>query len=152
MKQNLLKNKKERVCCFGAYIKENLYFTLNPKGKTKVNKIWCVVLSVLAGCINGLFGGGAGLVIVLLLQKVFKLPEKQSHASAIFIVLPLCIVSIFLYVFTGRFDFNNSYLIVVGFVLGGLIGATALAKIKTKVLNIVFALIVLFCAIRLLFN
>lgn len=114
------------------------------------NYFWCFVLSLLAGIVNGLFGGGSGLLIVLLLNKVFNLDIKTSHASAIFIVLPLCIISIFLYIFTGHFDFNNGYWTVIGVVIGGYIGAKIIKKMSTKHIKLLFSLVVLVCAIKLM--
>ena len=83
-------------------------------------------------------------------QKVFGLNVKQSHASAVFIILPLCILSVIFYIFTGSFNFNNAYFVVLGVTLGGIIGAPLLAKLNVKIVRLLFACIVIFCAFKLI--
>lgn len=54
-----------------------------------------------AGLINGFFGAGGGMVLVPLLIHLGKLPDKEAFASSIAIILPLCLVSLFVYGASG---------------------------------------------------
>lgn len=155
---NIVKNKQtEKLKKLNINVNtsyEVLAFKAKPpaiiKKENRYNKPLSLVLSFFAGVINGLFGGGAGMLIVVMLNKVFKLSEKQSHASAVFIVLPLCVVSIILYIFTGNFDINNGYFVILGAVLGGYLGAKLLQKLNVFAIKFLFAFAVLYCAIKLL--
>lgn len=148
-------NKKEinencvnncEVLCYNASV------PIIIKEPKKTNKIYAFGLSFLSGVINGFFGGGAGMLIVVLLQKCFKLSTKCSHATAVFVVLPLCVISLLLYVFSGIFNFNNAYFVVLGVVLGGVIGALLLKKLKSFIIGIIFAVIVIACAVKMLID
>ena len=54
------------------------------------------IAAVAAGCVNGLFGGGGGMLIVPLLSS-FRLSAKKAHATAVAVVLPLCLISAVIY-------------------------------------------------------
>ena len=135
--------KKYEVLCYKASVPQCIKQSKN-KNTTKA-----VLLSFLAGLINGFFGGGAGLIIVVLLQKVFNLNQKQSHATALLVVLPLCVISLLLYIFTGSFDFNNSYFVVLGVIIGGVLGAVLLKKLKSSMVSIAFSCVVIVCAVKI---
>ena len=54
---------------------------------------------------SGFFGGGGGMLCVPLLQ--FRgLDVKRAHATALIVILPLCIVSAAIYIANGYFDAN----------------------------------------------
>ena len=59
------------------------------KNKSLKLKTIYIVSGFKIGFLNGVFGGGGGMIAVPLLQNVLKLDTKTSHASAIFIILPL---------------------------------------------------------------
>ena len=50
------------------------------------------------GAANSLFGGGGGMLAVPLL-RAGGLPERKAHATAILVILPICLSSLFLYFF-----------------------------------------------------
>ena len=52
--------------------------------------------AALVGFICGFFGGGGGLVCVPVLERVYKLPTKQAHATAIMVIFPLSVISSFI--------------------------------------------------------
>ena len=83
----------------------------------------------LTGCINGFFGGGGGMVCVPVLTGALKLSQKQAHATAIFFILPLSIVSGIFYAAVGSFP-AFGWWVVLGVALGGAVGACLLSKIS----------------------
>ena len=56
-----------------------------------------VILGLIIGFINGFFGGGGGMVVVPLLTKHYKLEQKEAQATAIAVMLPICIASAIIY-------------------------------------------------------
>ena len=101
------------------------------------------------GFLNGFFGGGGGMVAVPMLQNVLKFDVKKSHATAIFIILPLCITSAITYAIAGSFDFSNGWIVSLGVVGGGVIGALILKKINSKIIEFIFAVLMIVAGCKL---
>lgn len=104
-----------------------------------------------AGMLNGLFGSGGGIVAVPLFKKS-GLPQKESQATALFMMFCLSALSAFLYFEKGHLDFGESF----GFIPGGIIGAFAASlffrKISSALLGKIFGGFVLFSAGRMLWG
>lgn len=124
-------------------------------GKTKTNKlkiVYCIVGGILVGFINGFFGGGGGMIVVPLLIFLLGLEEKEAHATAIFVILPLSIASSIIYITKNSLDYINLLTCGLGVVLGGLIGALLLNKMNNKVLRIIFSGVMIIAGIKMMFS
>ena len=116
---------------------------------TKIKKFF---IGSLVGFINGFFASGGGIVAVLSLKKFMKLEEKKAHATAIAIILPLSLASIVVYTHGGFGDF--SYIVkasIVG-VIGALIGAKLLNKLRKEYISLGFGIIMVIAGIRMFFK
>lgn len=121
------------------------------QNQCKNTSIWIKLLTGgIIGFINGFWGGGGGMVCVPLLQNIIKLPEKKSHATTLLIMLPLSISSLAVYLFSGNLPLIKSIEIGIGFVIGGVIGASILKKISNKWLGYVFSLIIIAGGLKML--
>lgn len=103
------------------------------------------------GIANGLFGGGGGMVAVPLLTKMCNYHEKQAHATAIFIIAPICGVTAIVYIICGYARLNIIIPTAIGSTIGGLIGALLLNKFPKAIINYIFISIMLIAGIRMLF-
>ena len=113
---------------------------------------WQRVLSGGAvGAANGLFGGGGGMLAVPLLKK-FGYAEKAAHATAILVILPVCVFSVVLYFIQGFYDFAVLIPTAFGVTAGGLLGAYFLDKLPIKIVHFVFCFLQLFAGAYLLFS
>ena len=117
-----------------------------PK-KSKVVKGVSVLLGVLIGFVNGLFGAGGGMLVV----PVLGLNTKRAHATAILIILPLCAVSGVVYLTRGIGGGGMFLPTVGGVVLGGIVGAFALKKCSGVALQFVFYGIMLLAGLKMIF-
>ena len=104
----------------------------------KNGRITQITSGVLVGIANGLFGGGGGMLAVPLLQRT-GLKEKQAHATAILVILPVSLLSFILYAIRGYCDFSVLIPTAIGVIFGGFLGAQWLKKLPTKTVNILFA-------------
>ena len=104
----------------------------------KVKKIYIVLFGALIGVINGFFGGGGGMVVVPLLTKMFGLEQKKAQATALFIILPISLVSSIVYLCYHSINFAEGWPVIVGIIAGGVIGATMLNKMNNKVVKGIF--------------
>lgn len=102
--------------------------------------------------VNGFFGGGGGMVCVPMLEKVLKIDNKKSHATALAVMLPIGISSALVYIFRVSMDWTMFAFVVVGFITGGIIGASLLKKLKGNIIRIIFIFVVLAAGVRILLS
>ncbi len=118
---------------------------------TKVLKL--VGIGFVTGIINGLFGSGGGTLIVPALVFILGIEDYKAHATAISIILPLSIISTFIYLKKDIIQYQIATMIAIGGgVLGSLIGAKFLNKIPTSVLRKIFGTIIIITALRMIFK
>ena len=101
------------------------------------------------GAINGLFGGGGGMIGVPVLSDVLGYERKQAHATAILIITPVCAVSAISYFVNGFIDWSVIIPATIGNVAGGLLGAKLLGKLPKLWVDIVFITLMLVAGIRM---
>ena len=104
----------------------------------KVKNLHIILFGALIGVINGFFGGGGGMVVVPLLTKLFKLPQKKAQATALFVILPISLVSAIIYLCYNSVNFSKGWPVILGIIGGGVIGATLLNKLNNKIVRIIF--------------
>lgn len=108
-------------------------------------------VGALGGFLNGFFGGGGGMVIVPMLIKLLKYERKAAHASCIAVILPVALTSGLIYAFSGEVDFVVLPAVAAGVLIGGVIGAVLLKKIKSKWLGYIFCGIMALAGIKMIF-
>lgn len=118
--------------------------------KTK-ELFFAAIAGAITGFINGIFGGGGGMIAVPALTAVFCLSVHKAHATAIFVILPLSIVSAALYAKFGAFDKDIILPVTIGVFFGGILGAKLLPQLSGKAVSIIFCLFMLFAGIRMAF-
>ena len=98
------------------------------------------VCGVAVGAANSLFGGGGGMIAVPLLQKT-GMSEKEAHATAILVILPVSLLSFALYALQGFYKPSVLIPTSLGVTAGGFLGAKLLGKMPAKTVNLVFAVL-----------
>lgn len=121
------------------------------KQKNSKKALYSCLTGVVVGAINGLFGGGGGMVLVPMLEQLLKVPPKNSHATALLIILPVSLVSGAFYALFGSFNITIGLPVLIGTTLGGLLGALALKKISSDLIIIIFNIVMIFAGVKLLF-
>ena len=104
---------------------------------------------VLVGFISGFFGGGGGMLCVPLLQLA-GLSVKRAHATALLVILPICIVSAAIYIHSGYFDWTAVLCACIGVTLGGVVGAALLDKLTGTAVAVIFAALMIAIGIKLM--
>lgn len=116
----------------------------------KKKEILLAICGLAVGAVNGLFGAGGGMLAVPVLTFAAGLSEKKAHATAIAVILPLCLVSTVVYAVRGTFDYSVLPPTIAGVLIGGLIGAAALKKLSAPVLNFLFYGLMLFAGVKMM--
>ena len=100
--------------------------------------------AVMVGFINGMFGGGGGMLCVPLLKLFLGLDDKKAHASAVLVMAIISIPTLIIYITTIHINWISAIFLSFGVVFGGLIGGSLLKKLNNEVINIIFIIIMLF--------
>ena len=109
------------------------------------------LIGVAIGFVNGLFGAGGGTLAVPFMERHLGVPEHKAHATAIAIILPLSIVSLFVYFGKTEIGWLEILYVSIGGVAGGYIGAKLLRKFTSKWLHILFGGFMIAAAVRMVF-
>lgn len=82
------------------------------------------------------------------LLKATGMDEKKAHATAILVILPICIVCSVIYIRNGYFDARAMISACLGVVFGGAAGATLFDKLDKTVVGVVFSLLMITAGIK----
>ena len=121
------------------------------KLSNKLKIVIVVFLGSLAGLVNGLFGGGAGMIIVPLLSYILCYESKNAHATALLMVLPLSLLSGLFYSFFGSLKLSIALPVSIGVTVGGVVGALLLSKLSSKWIVLIFSAVMLFAGVKMIF-
>lgn len=115
-------------------------------------KLKLMIIGAFTGLINGIFGSGGGIIIVLSLVFLIRIEDHKAHATAISIILPISIISTIVYFINNSVPIKSSIFVILGGVLGSYIGAKFLGKIPVNILRKLFGTIIIYVSIRMIFK
>ena len=113
---------------------------------TKENLIFMGIGS-LAGIINGLFGAGAGLLLVPMINYAGKLPTKKAHATTLACVTFMCISGLIVYISNGVVDYKLAIICAIGSLIGSLVGTKLLKNLRNNIIDIIFSCILILAGV-----
>ncbi|MBE5734007.1 MAG: sulfite exporter TauE/SafE family protein [Clostridiales bacterium] len=113
--------------------------------------LFSILTGAISGFINGVFGGGGGMIVVPMLVHLLKRAPQKAHATAILIILPLSVVSSILYFTFGKFSLSTGIPTGIGVIIGGVLGALLLSKMSSKTLTIIFSVVMAVAGGKMLF-
>ncbi|RKI69142.1 sulfite exporter TauE/SafE family protein [bacterium 1xD42-67] len=102
----------------------------------------------LAGIANGLFGGGGGSVLVPLLTRYCGLDQRRAFATSVAVILPLCALSVGIYLFRGGLDVMTALPYLIGGTAGGWAGGKWFKGVKILWLKRAFGLLLIYGGVR----
>ncbi len=103
-----------------------------------------------AGTVNGLLGGGGGMVLVPLLNKGGQLKEREVFPSSVAIIFPLCLVSLGISSFRSQLPWEQALPYLIGSIPGGILAGLLGKKIPVKWLHRVLGILILWSGVRYL--
>jgi len=120
--------------------------------KNKQSRITIIIKSVIIGIVtglaNGLFGSGGGTIAVPSMILLLKSEDKKAHATAIAIILPLTVISSIYYIKCGFINMDITWKAILGGMAGGFVGAKLLNICPVNILRKVFGAVMILAAIR----
>ena len=110
-----------------------------------------LVLGLFVGTISGLIGIGGGVLFTPALIYLFGFSQHEAQGTTLaLLVPPIGILGAWTYYQKGHVNIQAASLICIGFVLGGLVGATLAVGISPVLLRRGFGLAMLGISIRML--
>ena len=91
------------------------------------------------------------MILVPLLVRRCGLSQRQAFATSVTVILPLCILSSVIYFFRGGLDLITALPFLIGGLIGGWVGGKAFRKINMIWLRRLFALLILYGGVNMLF-
>ena len=108
------------------------------------------IAGTLGGAINGLFGGGGGMVVLPLLSKWRKLEARSAFATCVAVILPMSCVSAAVYLWQVRPAVLTVLPYLAGGLAGGILGGLSFEKVPVRILKVIFGLFLLYGGVRYL--
>jgi len=109
-----------------------------------------ILIGIVTGAANGLFGSGGGTIAVPAMVLILGAEEHKAHATAISIILPLTVISAFFYITNNYVDWDLTFKVTLGGILGGYIGAKLLNICPSRILRKIFAVFMIIAAVRMI--
>lgn len=103
-----------------------------------------------AGAVNGLFGAGGGMILVPLLSLMTDLEEDQIFPASVSIILPVCLVSLFITYQNNIIPWDQTFYYLAGSLVGGVFAGIFGKKIPTLWLHRLLGILVLWGGVRYL--
>src|ERR1051325_5375496 len=105
-----------------------------------------------AGALSGLLGIGSGAVKVLAMDQAMKIPFKVSTTTSNFMIAVTAAASAGVSLSRGYIDPGLAMPVMLGVLAGSVVGTRVLMKAETKVLRIVFSLVIVVLGLEMIYK
>jgi len=122
--------------------------TPTPAGPKRV--LWAHLLMVLAGLYGGFIQAGVGFILMAILHRVLGLDLVRVNMHKVFIVGAYTIVALIVFASQGHVAWLAGAFLAVGNSVGGWIGSHVAVKKGERVIRIVFNVVLVVMAAKLL--
>lgn len=108
-----------------------------------------VLVGVVAGIVGGGMGVGGGIIMVPLLVAL-GFDQHRAHATSLAAIVLIAVVGAASFAASGEAAIGLGVTVGIGGVLGSIAGATVMNRISSRSLTIIFAVVLLVAAIRMI--
>jgi uncharacterized membrane protein YfcA len=116
------------------------------------NVIGGFMMMFVAGIISGLLGIGSGALKVIAMDNIMRIPFKVSTTTSNFMMGVTAAASAVVYFHRGQIDPGIAMPVTIGVLIGSTLGAKILIRSKPEKLKVVFAVVVTFLALQMIYN
>ena len=109
------------------------------------------IIGLISGFLSGVFGAGGGTILVPSLERGLGVEVHKAHATTIAIILPITILSAFIYLRGSEsIDWSVILYVSIGGIIGGYLGAKFLNKLSGVTLHRLFGIFMIVAAVRMI--
>lgn len=116
------------------------------------NVVGGFLMMFVAGIISGLLGIGSGALKVIAMDNIMRIPFKVSTTTSNFMMGVTAAASAVVYLHRGQIDPGIAMPVALGVLTGATVGSKILVRTKTDKLKLIFAVVVAFLALQMIYN
>ena len=106
----------------------------------------------IAGILSGILGIGSGVLKVIAMDGLMKVPFKVSTTTSNFMMGVTACASAVIYVQRGNIEPGIAFPVLIGVLIGALCGAQLLKRLQVRVLRLIFMGAIVLVAINMITN
>lgn len=107
----------------------------------------------MGGIASGMMGIGGGLIMVPAMVLVLGYSQHMAQGTSLAMMLPpIGILAAWKYYQSGSINFTSAIILAIGFVVGGLIGASLVQPISETTLRRIFGVVMLLVSLKMIFK
>ncbi|PST84433.1 permease [Pedobacter yulinensis] len=110
------------------------------------------LMMLFAGTLSGLLGIGSGALKVLAMDNIMRIPFKVSTTTSNFMMGVTAAASAVVYLHRGQIDPGIAMPVALGVLTGAQVGSRVLLRTNTGLLKKVFAVVIIFLALQMIYN
>lgn len=132
---------------------DSTYPTSNGEQAYSVQRVPAgFALMFIAGILSALLGIGSGIIKVLAMDQVMRLPYKVSTTTSNFMIGVTAAAGAGVMLHRGQIDPTIAFPVMLGVLGGALLGARMLGRANTRRLRQVFTAVVVFAALEMFYK
>lgn len=109
-----------------------------------------VLIGFVAGVLSGAIGIGGGVVLVPALIYFLGYHQQLAQGTTLMMLaMPVVGLAVYKYYQFGNVNFKVAFILALGFIFGGYIGATIANILPAQTLKKIFAVIMIFLAVKM---
>jgi uncharacterized membrane protein YfcA len=118
-----------------------------------MKEILYVILGLTAGTLSGMFGIGGGVILIPGLVFLAGLSQHEAQGTTLAIMLlPIGLLAVMKYYQSGHIHFYITAFICLGFLIGGLLGASLAVSLPSPILKKLFGMFLAVIAVYTIFS
>lgn len=112
-----------------------------------------IITGVLAGFVSGILGVGGAIIMVPFLVFLLGMSQHQAQGTSLAVLLfPVGIFAVINYAKSGYINFKFALVLILAFLLGSYLGSLIAVNIPAKILQKIFAVLLLAVGVKMLFG
>jgi uncharacterized membrane protein YfcA len=112
-----------------------------------------IIIGIITGVAAGMLGIGGAIIMVPALVFILGLSQHQAQGTSLAVMLPpIGIIAAYNYYKAGEVNLKFALILAIAFIIGSFFGSKLALTIPQHTLKKIFALLLLFVSLRMLFS